>query len=485
MNWKNQMKRTISNEKKPKLGTDDLESPETIRGRRDERMKKEITICQRGQKGGFEGKYMLFLSIREKETEDTTIITETYETIWKLRELMYVGSIGIRVIEVNEEEGTVTLETWRMVNSVTWNPDGTDTVKLEHIGPLSTRTIKLHVLTELEKGSYTPLFVYLIKREEFERIKNAPIRWFEEPKILKESRKWSNLIYLTPKHDHDEERDVMMKRMRKDVPIQVFEQYLRETEVYERIREVGEHPCVCRLIDKRLIGDSVQEGSIFPTLVLEQGTDLRQYMLSLYGSNPVIYYSSMKNFGRDMVEGVKYLHQLGYIHYDIKTENFIFKRENGIGRVKLMDFGFALKESEVNSEKYGRGTNGFRAREIMYSMRKPYPYRVDVWSLGCTFLNILGKDLRNFALVDKVDGIIGGVGHLEEEERRRCKNGEQQELLYEIIENAFSDYEQKMNLFDGTGQRRSRIWKDIIKSMLVIKPQYREDLENIRIPDGV
>ena len=479
------MKRTISNEKKPKVRTDDLESPQTIRGRRDERMKKEITIYQKGQKGGFEGKYMLFLSIREKESEDRTIITETYETIWKLRELMYTGSVGIRVIGVNEEEDTVTLEIWRMVHSVIWNSDGTDTVKLEHVGPLSVKEIKLHVLTELEKSTYTPLFVYLIKREEFERVNNAPIRWFEEPKILKESRKWSNLIYLTPDHTHDEERDVMMKRMRKDVPIQVFEQYLRETEVYEKIREVGEHPCICRLVDKRLVGDSVQEGSIFPTLVLEQGTDLRQYMLRLYSSSPIIYYSNMKNFGRDMVEGVRYLHQLGYIHFDIKTENFIFKRENGIGRVKLMDFGFALKESEVDSEKYGRGTNGFRAKEMMYSVRKPYPYRVDVWSLGCTFLNILGKDLKNFALVDKVDGIIGGEGHLEKEERRRCKRYEQQELLYDLIEKAFSDYEQKMNEFDGTGKRRSRIWKDIIKRMLVIQPRDREDLENIRIPDGV
>ena len=112
------MKRTISNEKKPKLRTDDLESPQTIRGRRDERMKKEITIFQKGQKGGFEGKYMLFLSIREKESEDTTIITETYETIWKLGELMYTGSIGVRVIEVDEKEDTITLETWRMVQHV-------------------------------------------------------------------------------------------------------------------------------------------------------------------------------------------------------------------------------------------------------------------------------------------------------------------------------------------------------------------------------
>ena len=158
----------------------------------------------------------------------------------------------------------------------------------------------------------------------------------------------------------------------------------------------------------------MQEGSIFPTLVLEQGTDLRRYMLSLYNSSPVIYYNSMKRFGRDMIEGVKYLHQLGYIHYDIKTENFIFKRENGIGRVKLMDFGFALKESEVNSDKYGRGTNGFRAREVMYCTIKIYPYRIDVWSLGCTFLNILGKDLRTFEIVDKVDGIIGGGKENEE-----------------------------------------------------------------------
>lgn len=71
---------------------------------------------------------------------------------------------------------------------------------------------------------------------------------------------------------------------------------------------------------------------------------------------------------KQLIEAIKYLnHELGLIHRDLKPENVLVqtnKDKNMVGRVKIIDFGFAVYKSNLKNlpdkEKYA-GTPGFVA----------------------------------------------------------------------------------------------------------------------------
>ena len=85
-----------------------------------------------------------------------------------------------------------------------------------------------------------------------------------------------------------------------------------------------------------------------------------------------------KNIFKQLIETLKYLHNLGIVHRDIKPDNILIDLDNTI---KLIDFGVS---KEV---KYGQllndscGTPAFIAPEILKD--SPYdPYMTDIWSSG-------------------------------------------------------------------------------------------------------
>jgi serine/threonine protein kinase len=84
------------------------------------------------------------------------------------------------------------------------------------------------------------------------------------------------------------------------------------------------------------------------------------------------------------------LHQLGYVHCDIKPENFRFNALTD--EVRLVDTGLSMIASEpVVAEK--KGTPIYMAPEVKQLSQSGmlrYTEKVDVYSLGATFLALLG-----------------------------------------------------------------------------------------------
>lgn len=92
----------------------------------------------------------------------------------------------------------------------------------------------------------------------------------------------------------------------------------------------------------------------------------------------------------DILNGVKYLHDSGYLHLDLKPMNVLVFGEGNNMMGKLTDFGISLI-LENNKEKYYPGelvTITHRAPEII-SGDKIYTKSSDVWSLGIIFLEVL------------------------------------------------------------------------------------------------
>lgn len=81
---------------------------------------------------------------------------------------------------------------------------------------------------------------------------------------------------------------------------------------------------------------------------------------------------------RQLLNGLCCLHNAGYIHRDIKSQNILVSLN---GRVKLADFGLCIK-IEPGETTHGRvGTIHYMAPEII--TRKNYDTKVDIWSIGC------------------------------------------------------------------------------------------------------
>lgn len=103
------------------------------------------------------------------------------------------------------------------------------------------------------------------------------------------------------------------------------------------------------------------------------------------------------NIFLECAKAVKFIHDCGYIHLDIKPDNFLIKFNKTTQKfeIKIIDFGgFAKIGSKIISRK---GTPGFINMLVNKNFNKNITYTVtyDIFSLGQTFeilySNIIGK----------------------------------------------------------------------------------------------
>ncbi|KAG8072561.1 hypothetical protein GUJ93_ZPchr0006g45873 [Zizania palustris] len=94
--------------------------------------------------------------------------------------------------------------------------------------------------------------------------------------------------------------------------------------------------------------------------------------------------SQVSAYTRQILKGLIYLHQRNVLHRDIKCANILVD-SNGL--VKLADFGLAKEMSILNQARSSKGTVYWMAPEV--AKAKPHGPPADIWSLGCTVLEML------------------------------------------------------------------------------------------------
>ncbi|KAL0360159.1 UNVERIFIED_CONTAM: Mitogen-activated protein kinase kinase kinase [Sesamum radiatum] len=95
--------------------------------------------------------------------------------------------------------------------------------------------------------------------------------------------------------------------------------------------------------------------------------------------------SQVSAYTRQILHGLKYLHDRNVLHRDIKCANILVDTN---GSVKLADFGLA-KTAKLNDVKSCKGTALWMAPEVVRSLG--YGLAADIWSLGCTVLEMLTR----------------------------------------------------------------------------------------------
>ncbi|KAJ8568816.1 hypothetical protein K7X08_032447 [Anisodus acutangulus] len=97
--------------------------------------------------------------------------------------------------------------------------------------------------------------------------------------------------------------------------------------------------------------------------------------------------SQVSAYTRQILHGLKYLHDQNVVHRDIKCANILVDSN---GSVKLADFGLA-KATKLNDAKSFKGTALWMAPEVVNRKNQGYGPAADIWSLGCTVLEMLTR----------------------------------------------------------------------------------------------
>lgn len=160
----------------------------------------------------------------------------------------------------------------------------------------------------------------------------------------------------------------------------------------------------------RCYGDEVTHmanGVKIYNLLLEYCSGLSlQRQIRLSGSG--LADSDVKNYSRDILRGLKYIHCHGYVHCDIKPDNILlvpgFGERKGTFVAKIADLGLATAVGEECN--YPRGTYRYMSPELVRA--KKIDYAADIWAFGCSVLEMLtAKPAWPYTEVEDLKWMIG------------------------------------------------------------------------------
>ena len=94
--------------------------------------------------------------------------------------------------------------------------------------------------------------------------------------------------------------------------------------------------------------------------------------------------SMTRNFMRQILQSVNYMHYKGIVHRDIKPENLMI--DGSDNTLKLIDFGLSTELAPGEKLHDRQGTPYYLAPEVL---NKNYDNKCDVWSCGVIMYTLL------------------------------------------------------------------------------------------------
>lgn len=141
------------------------------------------------------------------------------------------------------------------------------------------------------------------------------------------------------------------------------------------------HPNIIKMHNLVLTGNS-------PFLVLELFSELNMKQALRRGPESIAY--MLDKIIKESVEGLFHMHSQGYVHCDVKPDNFLVSRD---GDVKLIDFTISQKIRKGLSKLWGgkskniQGTRSYMAPEQIRGGL--LDERSDIYSFGCVMFELV------------------------------------------------------------------------------------------------
>ena len=112
---------------------------------------------------------------------------------------------------------------------------------------------------------------------------------------------------------------------------------------------------------------------------------------------------------KDVLQGVRYLHENHFVHRDLKASNILYHFDQGIPRLKIADFGLSknLGAGTSSGSSNNVGSRCWMAPELLQSGRPEHTFRSDLFAVGLIFHYLLAHGRHPFKGID--DGSPFGV----------------------------------------------------------------------------
>ncbi len=149
-------------------------------------------------------------------------------------------------------------------------------------------------------------------------------------------------------------------------------------------RQVGrdmDHPQIIKIYDF-----GTDQGCVYLSMELFAAPNLKQWIHQGVDNLAPLASGCIRKAG----EGLAHFHSKGWIHRDIKPDNFLM---NAAGDVKLIDFALATRRKGGLARLFGfkskiQGTRSYMSPEQIRGL--PVDERADIYSFGCMVFELLG-----------------------------------------------------------------------------------------------
>lgn len=197
-------------------------------------------------------------------------------------------------------------------------------------------------------------------------------------------------------------------------------------------------------------------------------TDLFEYCRPDYGSknrqHKGLPTKTLKKWGWQLSQALYCLHKEKIIHGDIKSLNVLIFGEN----IKLCDFTLSMKHMPGQTYTIPTGTPTHRAPEVW--LKQCWDESSDIWSLGCTFYEMMNSRLLFPVQEEQEQNSI--------ETRHRYLN-----CIYDYCEKNGQDvpyklYDEEYNK-SRTFDKKASLFNDLIDKMLKLNPKERLNIRGV------